>query len=124
VFACGAAAAAPDLGLVSENGEHGIEATFALDCANEMTIGPLGGQIWIAARFDVDADGEYLAAMRGDGVEIPEVELRLAKCEPCESTWNFVGEFIGPELLDAGRYSLELRAPADFRGRVTVTIKH
>jgi hypothetical protein len=123
VFACGAAAAAPDLGLVSETGEHGIEATFTLDCANDMTIGPLGGKIWTAARFDVDADGIYIASMQADGIEIPEVELTLAHCEPCGRAVTLPGEFIGPEQLRAGRYALELRAPADFNGSVTVRIE-
>jgi hypothetical protein len=123
VFACGAAQAAPDLGLVSVEGEQGIDVTFTLDCANEMTVGPLGDEIWTAGRFDVDADDIYIAAMHGEGVEIPDVELRLAKCEPCGRVDTLPGAFIGPQQLTAGRYSLELRAPADFRGSVNVTIK-
>jgi hypothetical protein len=122
VFACGAAEAAPNAGVVSES--TSIERTFTLDCANDMTIGPVGDQIWIVERIDLDADATYLISMdgEGDGVEIAEVELVLAKCEPCGTVRTLAGDFIGPEDFDAGRYSLELRAPADFVGSVTVTI--
>ncbi|KIG16083.1 hypothetical protein DB30_04955 [Enhygromyxa salina] len=74
---------------------------------------------------EVDADEIYIASMSGGpGVEIPGVELTLAKCEPCGDVRTLPGPFIGPEQLTAGRYSLELHAPTDFRGRVKVTITH
>ncbi|WP_146157432.1 hypothetical protein [Enhygromyxa salina] len=125
VFACGAAQAAPDLGLVSVDGEHAIEETFTLDCANDIMIGPLDDKMWLTRRFDIDADEIYVLGMWGeDGAEIPGVELTLVKCEPCAKVLSGPGPFIGPMDLDAGRYALELHAPADFRGRVTVVVKH
>ncbi|KIG13835.1 hypothetical protein DB30_07490 [Enhygromyxa salina] len=125
VFACGAAQAAPDLGLVSVDGEHAIDVTFTLDCANDIMVGPLGNKMWLTRRFNIDADDTYFASMWGeDGVEIPELELTLAKCEPCGKSRTLLGPFIGPEELTAGRYSLQVHAPADFRGSVNVTIEH
>lgn len=120
VFACGTGEAAPNAGVVTDT--TSVEATFALDCANEMTIGPLGDMIWIVERIDLDADATYLVSMDGDGIDLADVELTLAKCEPCGTLRTFSGEFIGPEQLDAGRYSLELRAPAHFRGNVIVSV--
>ncbi|WP_052557524.1 hypothetical protein [Enhygromyxa salina] len=126
VFACGAAQAAPDLGLVSVDGEHRIEETFTVDCANDIMAGPLGDEMWLTRRFEIDADEIYILGMWGldDGEEIPGVELTVAKCEPCGKVLTAPEAFIGPEQLDAGRYALELRAPADFRGRVYVKIQH
>jgi hypothetical protein len=120
VFACGTAAAAPDAGVVSESSS--IERTFTLDCANDKTVGPLGDRIFLVERIDLETDATYLIGMDGDGVDIAEVELVLAKCEPCGKVRTFSGGFIGPEDFDAGRYSLELRAPAHFSGSVTVTM--
>ncbi|PRQ05304.1 hypothetical protein ENSA5_02940 [Enhygromyxa salina] len=123
VFGCGVAEAAPDLGRVSLDSERSIETTFALDCANDTTIGPLGDMVWTAGRFDVGADGIYMLSVDGDGLDISEVELRLTHCEPCGNALILPGEIVGPEILDAGRYSLELHAPADFRGSVRVTLE-
>lgn len=123
VFACGVGEAAPDAGRV---GETSITATFTLGCASEMTSGPyaVSDTIWINQRLDLEADALYLVAMYGeDGLQIPEVEFTLAKCEPCGAVRTIVGEFIGPENFDAGRYSLELRAPADFSGSVIVKVE-
>ncbi|WP_052554921.1 hypothetical protein [Enhygromyxa salina] len=125
VFACGAAQAAPDLGLVSVNGEHAIDVTFTLACANDIMAGPVDNQMWLIRRFDVDADDTYFASMWGeDGGDLPGVELTLAKCEPCGKVLTGPGPFVGPVELTAGRYSLQVRAPADFGGGVNVTIEH
>ncbi|WP_106092783.1 hypothetical protein [Enhygromyxa salina] len=125
VFACGTAQAAPDLGLVSVDGEHTIDETFTLDCANDMMVGPLGDEMWLHRRFDIDADEIYVLGMWGeDGEDISGVEMTVAKCEPCGHLLTEPGEFIGPQDFEAGRYALELRAPADFRGRVHVKFTH
>lgn len=119
IFACGAGEAAPDAGLVAEE----FETTYVLDCANESTVGPVGDEIWIVERVDFEVDATYVIALLDEDGEIPEVELILAKCEPCGRVHSFaVGEFIYPEQVKAGRYSLELRAPADFIGTLTLTI--
>ncbi|KIG12564.1 hypothetical protein DB30_01274 [Enhygromyxa salina] len=126
VFACGAAQAAPDLGLVSVDGQHRVEETFTIDCANDIMAGPLGDEMWLTRRFEIDADEIYILGMWGldDGEEIPGVELTVAKCEPCGKVLTAPDSFSGPLQLDAGRYALELRAPADYRGRIYVTIQH
>lgn len=88
-------------------------------------LGPLGDKMWLHRRFDVDADEIHIASMWGeDNAEIAGVELTLAKSEPCGRSRTLPGPFIGPEQLTKGRYSLQVRAPADFHGRVNVTIKH
>lgn len=125
VYACGVAEAAPNAGVAGIPGEV-FEATYEFGCANESTVGPLGGEIWITQRIDIAADATYDVALR-DGPsagDIPDVELILAKCEPCGRVHSFgPGEFIGPEQYEAGRYWLEIRAPEDFRGTLTLTIK-
>jgi hypothetical protein len=119
VFACGVGEAAPDAGLVTAD----FEATYVFDCASEITIGPIGDEIWIVERIDFDADGTYVLALHDEDGEIPEVELLVAKCEACGSVHSFpAGVYIGPEQFTAGRYSLELRAAAGFSGRLTLTI--
>ncbi|PRQ02137.1 hypothetical protein ENSA5_25960 [Enhygromyxa salina] len=123
VFGCGVGEAAPDLGLLSGDGEHRIETTFTLDCANAATIGPLADRIWTAARFDVDASMNYdLWISEEQLVETPGVELKLVKCEPCARPETIPSGFFGTMPLEAGRYSLELHAPADFRAEVTLSI--
>ncbi|PRP94160.1 hypothetical protein ENSA5_41150 [Enhygromyxa salina] len=122
VFGCGVGEAAPDLGRVSQDREHTIDTTFTLDCANEVTIGPLGGKIWAAGRFDVDDEGVYTLWIPESAADNPEVELRIVECEPCgRPQYGYIGD-LGSIRLDAGRHSIELHAPADFRGDVRVTI--
>ncbi len=124
VYACGADDAAPYAGLVDD---VGLELRFTLDCANEETIGPLDPleeqRIWIVRRIELDADADYLLWMEGDGVEIPEIMLTLASCEPCGRISSGIGEFVGPEQLNAGTHWIEISAPPDFQGTVIVGIQ-
>jgi hypothetical protein len=119
VYACGVAGAAPDIGLVDE---EGVELRYEIECANERVIGPLGGRIWIVERLDLDQDDDWVLWMSSDDADISDVTLTIAACGPCSWARVFGGEFIGPETLDAGRYWLEVNAPADFVGTVDVRI--
>lgn len=124
VYACGAAEAAPDAGVVGRPGEP-FEATYEFDCANKATIGPLDGEIWITERIDIAVAGSYQVALNGGSSrdDVPDVELRLAPCEPCGRVRSFgLGEIGEAEPLEAGRHWLEMRAPEDFRGTLTLTI--
>ena len=119
VYTCGVAEAAPDIGLV---GEEGVELRYEIDCANERVIGPLHDRIWIVERLDLDQDADWQLWMESDDADISDVTLTISGCEPCSYTRVFGGEFIGPEPLDADRYWLEVNAPADFVGTVVVRI--
>lgn len=118
VFACGAAAAAPDAGM----SDGVFEKTYEFGCASANTVGPFIDTIKIVERIDL-ADADYLIRLDAEDVDLSEVELTLAACGPCGRVRTVVGEFISVEQFDAGRYSLELRAPSDFSGSVTVTIQ-
>jgi hypothetical protein len=118
VFACGAAAAARDAAT-----SDGV-MTYDFGCASATTVGPFVDTIKIIERIDLAADAIYLVRLNADDeLDISEVELTIAACGPCGAARTFVGDVIDVVQFEAGRYSLELSAPADFSGRVTVTIQ-
>jgi len=119
VYACGVAEAAPDIGLI---GEAGVELDYAIDCANERTIGPLGDRVFIIERFDLEFDGLWFIRIQSADADISDILVTISGCEPCGPGVPIQGEFVGPLSFDAGRHWLEVNAPADFIGTVTVRI--
>jgi hypothetical protein len=119
VFACGAAAAAHDAGMVDGT----FVGTYDFGCTSATTVGPFVDTIKIVERIDLDADATYLVRLQAEDVDFSEVELTLAACEPCGQVRTFVGDVVDVVQFAAGRYSLELHAPSDFSGRVTVTVR-
>jgi hypothetical protein len=125
VYACGLAEAAPDAGVAGLPGQQ-FEIAPKIDCSDESTVGPLGGEIWITQRIDLWVDGDYFVGLQPGfaGQDVADVRLSLARCEPCAEVRVFEpGDAAEPEWFDAGRYWLELRAPEDFRGRVKVQLR-
>jgi hypothetical protein len=118
VFACGAAAAAPDAGMI----DGVLEKTYDFGCASSTTVGPFVDTIKIVERIDLDADTAYLVRLQAEDVDLTGVELTLAACEPCGRVLTMAGDFVDVVQFDPGRYSLELRAPSDFSGSVTVKV--
>jgi hypothetical protein len=119
VFACGAAAAAHDVDMIDGT----FVGTYDFGCASTTTVGPFIDTIKIVERIDLDADVDYFVRLQAEDVDFSEVELTLAACGPCGDVLTVVGDEGYLVQLDAGRYSLELRAPSDFSGRVTVTVQ-
>ncbi|MFV8752019.1 hypothetical protein ACNOYE_15850 [Nannocystaceae bacterium ST9] len=119
VFACGAAAAAPEAEMI--DGE--FVRTYEFGCASATTVGPFIDTIKIVERIDIDVDAIYAIRLQAEeGVDFSGVELTIAACGPCEGAFVYVGDVADVIQLDAGRYSLELRAPSDFSDSVTVKI--
>lgn len=120
VFACGVAAAAPEVGLVDGT----YVGSYELDCDSTQTIGPFVDTVRTAERIDLDADASYLVRLQPQGdVDIATVRLTLAACGPCGRVTTLVGDSVDVVQLEAGRYSLELSAPATLSQRVIVTIQ-
>jgi hypothetical protein len=115
-YACSDAAAAPSAGIVEAEGE--FVATYALGCVSASTLGPLSGDIWIVEQIEFAAADTYAISTS------PPVEIVLARCGYCGEVERFRSD-VGPTYdVEAGRYWLELRVPADFSETVELSITH
>lgn len=126
VHACGVAAAAPDLGMITDF----FETTLTLDCEDPGTIGPmaLDSSIWLAGRIEFIGNGgvvdTYVLSLLDESGEVPAVEFELARCEPCGQVDTFAASsFIGPQQFEEGRYSLIVRADQAFAAKLRLTIE-
>lgn len=126
VFACGVAEAAPDAGTVTS---EQFDRTYEMGCESDAVNGPLGGMIRVIERIDIAEAGTYRFWLWGEdgsiGTQPPPVDLIVAECGPCGEVAVFdePDDFLTQELeLEAGRYWLELRAPADFSDTLELTI--
>lgn len=111
MFECGAAAAAPDWGVVDSVVDSVVDRTLELGCGQPETVGPRDSTIWTAGRVEFVSDGAYLISLRDELGEAPPVKIELAQCQPCGSVYTFAaGDWLTAEPLLAGRYAVEVRA--------------
>jgi hypothetical protein len=121
VFACGEAGAARSAGVVDEK----LLLRYRMGCDAETTVEgtawPHIGSIRIIERIEFLHSGGYWVSMSDAENQVPPVQLVLVSCEPCSADWGFVsGDAVGPTMVDAGTYWLEMRADEDFSGEFTL----
>jgi hypothetical protein len=126
LYACGDNPLAPHAGVV----EPGVEfkSTFSLGCEHEAAIGPSAGDIKFIQQIEFAEAGSYRVNLHyADGYLLvdPPVWVTLAKCGYCGRAETFHAWIASYEFeLEAGRYWLEFRAPADLVDPLELTITH
>lgn len=125
VFACGVAAAAPNLGTVVD--DH-LEASLAFGCDQRDTVGTVDDdEIWRMWSVEIPVDEHWWFSLRDEALDQPPVAttLEVSRCGPCEDFHRFEPieyQFPALAVLEAGRHVLEVRVPAEFEGTLQLTI--
>jgi hypothetical protein len=132
VFACGVAAAAPNLGPFVDDR---LTAPVEFDCSKPGTVGPheggeFYGQIVRTLSLVIPTDGLYWFRPTDETQEdepVPEgITLFVSQCAPCGDYARAPAEFVWdtPLLGDfaAGRYAIDIGMPEDYVGTVRLDI--
>jgi hypothetical protein len=127
LYACGEDPLAPHAGIVEAQGEPDFVATYSFGCDNEASIGTADGQMRFIQQIEfAESDIYYFHFEDSDEnpTTIPPVTMDLARCGYCGQAERVGAGYVHSRHVEAGRYWMELRAPADFVDTVEVTILH